>query len=52
MLALTGGGRRGRKQGDVLGGILLHWSCGQLILFLAPFIRDEEPDRATLWGER
>lgn len=48
VLALTGGGCRGREQRDVLGGILLNWSGGQLILFLASFVRDEEPDWATL----
>lgn len=50
-LPLTGGGRCGREQCDVFGGLLLHGGCGQLTLLLAPFVGDEEPDRAALRGE-
>ena len=46
--ALTGGGGGGREQCDVLGGLLLPWGCGQLVVLLAPFVGDEEPDGTAL----
>lgn len=49
LLRLTGGGCCRRKQRDILGGVLLHWGCRQLVLLLAPFVWDEEPDGTTLW---
>lgn len=50
---LTGRGRGGRKQRDVLGGLLLHGGARQLVLLLAPLVGDEQPHRAALgqrWG--
>jgi len=38
----------GRKQSDVFGAILLHWSCRHFIFFFPSFIWYKESYRATL----
>lgn len=38
----------GRKQSDVFGAILLHWSCRHFIFFFPPFIWYKESYRTTL----
>lgn len=48
---LTGGGSGGWQQRDVLSRLLLHRSCRELILLLAPLVRDKEPDGAALGGK-